>query len=445
MKQLNEITRGRYSVVVGDTIQAEIWDIKEHLPEIENLYYKMLEDEKSRQVLFDILAYRVTRRQEFILSAFSPDCEQYFDSTVALFEKDCVYVDCGGLDGYTAAKFMLQCPSYKRIYIYEPIKEYYEECLQNTRKFNVDNIEVRNAAVTNFNGNLSFDVNVKGSSRASELGEVTVPAVSLDADISEPIQFIKMDIEGSEKQALRGAEQHIKADTPMLAICVYHLPSDLWQVAQLINSINSEYTFRLRHHQTNTDETVLYAIPKCHQNPDVSSRSEYSLETALACREFTDEIEALNNKELFQSKAYILQQLTNYREKSAQQCSIISELRHWNQQLQEAKVFLERQITNRDESINEIMRSVADNRVANESLQGELNQLHKWVVDLESAKTFWWSQAQSLEANISDLKEWTSQLEEAKLYWQTQASDKDRTIQELTDRISKLEGGKSDK
>ena len=57
--------------------------------------------------------------------------------------------------------------------------------------------------------------------------------------------FIKMDIEGAEKEALIGAEQIIRCHKPKLAICVYHKPEDIYVLPELINSFREDYRFYL--------------------------------------------------------------------------------------------------------------------------------------------------------------------------------------------------------
>jgi hypothetical protein len=79
----------------------------------------------------------------------------------------------------------------------------------------------------------------------------------------ERLDFIKMDIEGAEMSALRGAEGALRRFRPKLAICVYHSLSDFWSVPQFLDSLGLGYRFFLRHFTIHAEETVLFAeVPK---------------------------------------------------------------------------------------------------------------------------------------------------------------------------------------
>ena len=75
------------------------------------------------------------------------------------------------------------------------------------------------------------------------------------------IDFIKMDIEGAEKEALMGSKLLIMKYHPTLAICVYHKIEDMYEVWKIIESIApGVYKFYLRQYRFGDSETVLYAI-----------------------------------------------------------------------------------------------------------------------------------------------------------------------------------------
>ncbi len=68
-----------------------------------------------------------------------------------------------------------------------------------------------------------------------EDGDISIEVRRLDDILgNRPVTFIKMDIEGSELAALRGAERIIRQQRPKLAICVYHKPEDMWEIPNFI-------------------------------------------------------------------------------------------------------------------------------------------------------------------------------------------------------------------
>jgi FkbM family methyltransferase len=73
------------------------------------------------------------------------------------------------------------------------------------------------------------------------------------------VDFIKMDIEGAEQQALRGSEESIRRFQPKLAITVYHSLADFWEIPQWIAQLGLGYQFYLRHFTIHEEETVLFA------------------------------------------------------------------------------------------------------------------------------------------------------------------------------------------
>jgi FkbM family methyltransferase len=74
------------------------------------------------------------------------------------------------------------------------------------------------------------------------------------------VDFIKMDIEGAELHALKGAEQTIRQYRPKLAISIYHRLEDFREIPEYLESLNLGYTYYLGHSSIHTEETVLFAI-----------------------------------------------------------------------------------------------------------------------------------------------------------------------------------------
>lgn len=74
------------------------------------------------------------------------------------------------------------------------------------------------------------------------------------------IDFIKMDIEGAELEALKGSESVLRQFKPKLAITVYHDFKDFWTIPQYLDSLCLGYRFYLRHFTIHAEETVLFAV-----------------------------------------------------------------------------------------------------------------------------------------------------------------------------------------
>jgi len=75
------------------------------------------------------------------------------------------------------------------------------------------------------------------------------------------VDFIKMDIEGAELEALRGGEASIRKCRPKLAISVYHNPEDIETIPRYLAGLDLGYRFYLDHHTIYENETILFAIP----------------------------------------------------------------------------------------------------------------------------------------------------------------------------------------
>lgn len=82
-----------------------------------------------------------------------------------------------------------------------------------------------------------------------------IPTLPLDDIVEqlklERVDFIKMDIEGSERHALEGAEQTLRRFKPRMAICSYHLADD--PVVLPVIVLKAQPTYRI--HATDVEES----------------------------------------------------------------------------------------------------------------------------------------------------------------------------------------------
>lgn len=164
----------------------------------------------------------------------------------------------GGYDGDTIEQFLkFSNGIYKHIYSFEPDPENYNKLLNRGYS---DKITVYNAGLYRETTQLSFSANKGGSSKVEEEGTDIISVYKFDElDILDnKVTFIKMDIEGSELDALVGMEKTIKKWKPKLAICIYHKFEDLWELPLYIKSLVPEYKLYIRNYTSYLDEIVLY-------------------------------------------------------------------------------------------------------------------------------------------------------------------------------------------
>ena len=208
-------------------------------------------DDRSREVLDALLRYRLTLDSTVVQSHFEPESEQYFDPDLARFTQSEVWVDAGGFDGQTTLNFMSRVGGrYGRVYYFEPDAALMARSRQAMH--DRDNVVFCEAGAFSRNGVTSFNTtgttNGSINPAAGASGDITIAVSRIDDVLKEPATFIKMDIEGAEPEALKGAKEQIARHAPRLAIAAYHRGEDIWQLAELIRDLNPSYQLGLRHY-----------------------------------------------------------------------------------------------------------------------------------------------------------------------------------------------------
>lgn len=192
--------------------------------------------------------------------------EQYFDEKIIKLEDKEVFIDAGVLDLETSLNFCNICKKRGvknyRVHAYEPDNKSFDRCREIVKKYPEYDISLYHAGLWKENTTLCFDMRGDGASRITENSQKeTVSMVALDKSIDDKVTFIKMDIEGAEFAALRGAKNIIQTQKPKLAICIYHKKEDLTEIPMYIKELVPEYKLYIRHYSDSAGETVLYAIP----------------------------------------------------------------------------------------------------------------------------------------------------------------------------------------
>lgn len=254
---------------LGDRFWLTSLDYYEGLDDVVTSVYKLLEDPLSRELYLSIIDFRMTGD---CLRLPDPHMNQYFADD-AQMRKPLRFIDCGAFDGDTVLQLFHKYGTVKSIAAFEPDLDNFRKLvsLVKSGEFRLaDTISLWPCGVWSSSEQLNFSEGGGEAGSIKKDGSVTIQCVSLD-DVLHGFQpdFIKMDIEGAEYDALLGAKKLIHDDLPDMAICVYHRPAHVWQIPLLIKSWDLGYRFYLRSYGYNGFDTVLYAVAdKARRNHD---------------------------------------------------------------------------------------------------------------------------------------------------------------------------------
>lgn len=227
-----------------------------------NWIYEKLADQESKRTYESVICYRINRDPAYIREIALPRRMQYFPDTLdgtPLLGPDEVFVDAGAFVGDTVEGFLGATEErYRAIYALEPETKNFQKLLATVG--GKPDIFCTQVAVGEKEAQISFFSDDSGS-KADENGEETVYVKTLDGLLGDvPVTFLKMDVEGMECAALRGAKQIIQKHHPKLAICTYHSNADMIEIPKLILELDPSYRLYFRHYTNALVETVCYAI-----------------------------------------------------------------------------------------------------------------------------------------------------------------------------------------
>lgn len=233
----------------------DLWLNRDRYVRLEGL----LADDMSRRVLDAVLGFRQTL-DPFVLQPMV-EWELYGPAGLLRYRPDEVYVDGGSFDGDTIRLFIDRVAGqFARVVAFEPDPRTFARLRAN---FAYERrVEPINAGLYRQRARLHFADDASRGALITAEGTHEIEAVSLDEVLGgDRVTYVKMNIEGAEIAALEGARHAIARWAPKLAISAYHRPSDLWQIADVVREIRSDYRLYLRQHDGGVIETVLYALP----------------------------------------------------------------------------------------------------------------------------------------------------------------------------------------
>ncbi len=211
--------------------------------------YKMLSDEESKRIYKNVILYKLTGDIKYLWDSESDKQKVYTELL------DCggikKYLDLGAYNGDTVREMLYYNPNLKQAIALEPDARNFRKLNEYAQGAEIE-IKCINAGAWRENTTLLFDASGNRNAGIVSKGNIVskikeVPVVSVDSVLAgDAVDYIKYDVEGSEREALLGSAQTIKAHAPKLLVSLYHRSEDLFALPELIKELNPDYKLYLR-------------------------------------------------------------------------------------------------------------------------------------------------------------------------------------------------------
>lgn len=212
--------------------------------------YALLRDEQSKNVFACTLNYKLSGKISYLFA-----CETKRENDlreIFTWGEDESYLDLGAYNGDTVEEFLnLTNGKCRKIVAVEPDRRNARKLRAKAEEIALQGIEIaaKECGIGAQRGLMSFSDSGGRQSTFVDAAKLQVAIETID-NLSDELGFtyIKFDVEGFEKQALRGGEASIKKYAPKLFVASYHYDEDILALPMIIKTINSDYKIYLRKH-----------------------------------------------------------------------------------------------------------------------------------------------------------------------------------------------------
>lgn len=221
-----------------------------HLDEF-NEAYDLLADDASRKLFCDLFSFKLTGKLSYLED--NSTSERVLLDTFLNGKAVRSYLDLGAYSGDTVRMLLEAFDTVESVYAFEPDARSYKKLCAYAESEVRALVHTYPYAAWNKDETLIFSDAGNRNSALSGMGgthtgkERTVMAKAPDSVLAnESVDYIKLDVEGAEREAIEGCKRLILKNHPVLAICSYHRAEDLFALPLQIHALDPSYRIYLR-------------------------------------------------------------------------------------------------------------------------------------------------------------------------------------------------------
>jgi FkbM family methyltransferase len=175
-------------------------------------------------------------------------------------------LDCGASHGDSALAFG-RIQGVRKVFSFEPVASNFKQLLDTIAFCGLDNVMPFKLGVGERKAVARMDDEGFSSSIDDAARGEKVEVTDIDSFVREhkaSLGVVKLDVEGHELKAIKGAMKSIIRDRPILLISIYHTPEDFFKIKPYLEGRLKGYRYMIRHlvHYHPVYETVLIGYPE---------------------------------------------------------------------------------------------------------------------------------------------------------------------------------------
>ena len=242
-------------VPVSDGALFDLAFAQEHCVQLEQAY-ELLADERSRQMFAATVNFKLSGKLHW-LRDFTAERDEAFHNYLKPTRQE-HFVDLGAYNGDTIRELLSYTDGqYASITALEPDKKTFKKLKKYVEQAQLKHINIVNAGAWSELGEMLFGGKAgRNSALTPVMNEVShdkrtvsIPVESVDHVLNgAPCTFLKLDVEGAERQALEGARQTIQKYRPKISLSAYHRSEDLYELPLLLHDMCADMQIGMLHH-----------------------------------------------------------------------------------------------------------------------------------------------------------------------------------------------------